>query len=751
MPSNPSSVSSPVPLSAISALPEDAPSSPIPPETTGTSSAGSIKKSERFGNAQILNNMPLLQAIQGDDLEAVKQWLQQPDVASFIDLPDNNGKTALYHAAELGRAGIVEALLHAGADPCKACSGAEGGTPLFVALQENHKDVIDLLLKNKADETEQRNRLAAAGTYFNLAAAQRPADEKPLLALARVQKMQEDFEGALQSVDKAIALKPTTNHVRLKADLLVLADRAAEAEAMLLQYRPIGMETMCHWYYMLIGQKRYNDIVKKTSELAAEIPDSSIPFIFRADAYYRLERYEEALKDYSKVLESDPKNRNVLYARGWANRKLKRYEDARKDYSKALELDPKNQGIMGELAYMHEVVGDLEEAKKTFERILELNPGDSFALRSFSRFHHYQSKDDEAFKRIIKAFDQIDQYSTWEQATLYFARGKAYEKLKEFELACNDFKTGGALKNKAATGSTNYVRDFEPRVRELMARLRPETIARGKSEGHPSEKPVFIVCESGSGSTMLERMLGSHPQIFGAGEELFIESILANLEVEGVTLIPDETKKNTQLTYRERGAEYMKKIEGITGAGSAERIVNKVPRTLFYAVLIALVFPKAPIIYLRRHPMETCVSNFGTFFWHDYFGFTNDLKELGESCRFQHEVMGCWKKLMPRKILDVFYEGLVEKPELEIRRVLKHIGMEWHEDCLHFDKNPQPIDTVRTIEARQPISLHGVDGRWLNYAPYLDSLPEELAPLSKEFEERLAEHLNGLRSSNSSI
>jgi len=218
------------------------------------------------------------------------------------------------------------------------------------------------------------------------------------------------------------------------------------------------------------------------------------------------------------------------------------------------------------------------------------------------------------------------------------------------------------------------------------------------------------------------------------------ELILAwSLNVDGVMPIPDKAIENSRQSLYERGAGYLKKIESMT-TGSPERIVDKWPLNALHAGLIPLVLPNAHIIHCRRHPVEICLSCYRIGFADENLGFTNDLAELGRAYHTYHETMQFWKSVLPEgKILEIWYEDVVDDAEGQIRRVLDHVGMPWDENCLSFDKNKRQVATASNFQVRQPIYRDTTDNRWHKYKPYLGPLLETLGPLVEEYEKELVE------------
>ena len=155
------------------------------------------------------------------------------------------------------------------------------------------------------------------------------------------------------------------------------------------------------------------------------------------------------------------------------------------------------------------------------------------------------------------------------------------------------------------------------------------------------------------------------------------------------------------------------------------RFVDKLPFNYLYAGLIHRALPRARIVSLERHPMDSCYSIYKQLF-RDAYPFSYDLDDLGRYFIAYTELMRHWRGAMPGVIHTVRYEDLVADLEGEARRLLEYCGLAWDERCLRFHENPDASTTASALQVRQPIYAHSV-GRWRNYARQLEPLRARLA------------------------
>jgi hypothetical protein len=228
-----------------------------------------------------------------------------------------------------------------------------------------------------------------------------------------------------------------------------------------------------------------------------------------------------------------------------------------------------------------------------------------------------------------------------------------------------------------------------------------------------------------SGTTLIEQMLASHPQVFGAGELDTLNKVAGSLRgaLAGCPVFPDMMLHMSAEQFRAVGAAYVEKMR--ERAPWAARITDKMTSNFLFTGLIHLALPNATIIHAVRNPVDTCVSCFATDFTsgHEH---TYDLAELGRYYRRYQALMKHWRDVLPPgRILDVQYEELVADLEGVARRIVAHCGLSWDARCLDFYRSERPVHTASAAQVRKPIYKDSVE-RWRKYEPFLGPLLAEL-------------------------
>jgi hypothetical protein len=224
-----------------------------------------------------------------------------------------------------------------------------------------------------------------------------------------------------------------------------------------------------------------------------------------------------------------------------------------------------------------------------------------------------------------------------------------------------------------------------------------------------------------SGTSLVEQIIASHPLARGAGEIEFWSNVMRDHEsVIRQGLLPEGARKELAVSYlralQERVASTFNE-----GSSTALRIVDKAPVNSNYLGVIHSVFPKARIIYMRRDPIDTCLScyfqNFPLTLNH-----TLDLADLAHYYEEHQRLINHWRAVLPPgAILEVRYEALVAEPEQWIRSILKFIDLDWDPQCLRFEQTQRAVATASYWQVRQRIFGTSV-ARWRNYERFIRPL-----------------------------
>jgi hypothetical protein len=262
-----------------------------------------------------------------------------------------------------------------------------------------------------------------------------------------------------------------------------------------------------------------------------------------------------------------------------------------------------------------------------------------------------------------------------------------------------------------------------------------------------SDAPIFIVGLPRSGSTLVDRILGSHSRIRCAGElkhfALAVVDAVRQLDAVrqqngGATLSRRElVARSASLDFGALGRDYLDRARGEVATGEVAagevaagevaagvRFTDKMPLNYLYCGLIARALPNARIVHVSRHPMAACYAIYKTLF-QDGYPFSYDLGELAQYYVGYRRLMAHWSAMMPQTIYHLSYEDLVADVPGQTRRLLQFCALEWQDACAQFHLNPTAVTTASAAQVRRPIYDSSLQ-QWRHYQPQLATLASQL-------------------------
>lgn len=359
--------------------------------------------------------------------------------------------------------------------------------------------------------------------------------------------------------------------------------------------------------------------------------------------------------------------------------------------------------------------GAMQEAERELEACLALDPTWWKAHLTLAQLRR-QNPAQNHVARLTALLPQAERHPAG-RMYMNLALAKEYEDLGDVALAFEHLSRG-----KAAGGAgRNYSIARDEALFESIRGAFPSPVSA--SDGHATREPIFVIGMPRSGTTLVERILTSHPEVYSAGELQNFGVVLKRLSGSRTPYLldPDTVARAGTLETRQLGEAYLASTRPATG--TTARFVDKLPHNFLYAGFIARALPNATIVCVRRNPLDTCLSNFRQLFAQTspYYDYSFDLLDTGRYYALFDQLMAHWQRVLPGRILEVQYESLVEDQETHSRRLLEHCGLPWHEACLHFEHNAAPVATASAVQVRSPMYRSSLD-RWRRYEAELGPL-----------------------------
>jgi tetratricopeptide (TPR) repeat protein len=390
-------------------------------------------------------------------------------------------------------------------------------------------------------------------------------------------------------------------------------------------------------------------------------------------------------------------------------------------YKRALALKSDLADAWNNMGNALKELGELDAARDAFLKAIALDPVNTGVYVNLADSRKFAAGDPHL--AAMQDLERTANLSPTERMQLDFALGKAYADLKDHARSFEHLLRANAGKRAQIAYDEAATLGLFARIEQVFT---PALIKEKSREGDPAHLPIFVIGMPRSGTTLVEQILASHPLVHGAGELKVLDEIAGSVQTNGGARIPfpEFVTAADGAALRQVGARYAAELNKL--APGATRVTDKMPSNFFFAGLIHLALPNAPIIHTVRDPVDTCVSCFSKLFSAQQ-DHTYDLAELGRYHRRYQRLMAHWHQVLPGgRILDVRYEDVVADLEGQARRIIAHCGLDWDPRVLAFHETARPVRTASATQVRQPIYTSAV-GRARVYEQFLDPLIKELS------------------------
>lgn len=540
------------------------------------------------------------------------------------------------------------------------------------------------------------------------------------VALAALQRHEE----AVAAYKQALLLKPHyfEAHHNL-ANALAASRRDDEAVAHFeaaLAFNPHAAATYNSYGNALVAMNRQAQAVPHYLKAIELRPDFFEAHNNLGNALAASQGAIEAIPHYNKALEINPRYAEAHNNLGNVLGGLERYDEAIAAFQAALKSDPGLTEVYSSLASALITAGRIEEAQHVLERAIALDPRQPQYYRGIGECRRFTANDPN-LAAMEKLANEIDTLSQEQRIVLHYTLAKACDDLGRYAGGFAHLKEGNRLRRS----QIDYDEAAALRLHEQVGMLFTAELLRGRANlGDPSTKPVFVVGMPRSGTTLVEQVLASHPEVFGGGEMVAFDNAVASLAKPGEQPhFPDRVPSFAAEQFRAIGAHYVRHVS--TLAPSARRIVDKALGNFVFVGLIHLALPHARIIHIRRDALDTCFSCFSKLFA-DELRYSYDLGELGRFYRSYQMLMAHWRRVLPKgAMLELDYEDLVGDLRGQTQRLLDYCDLDWDERCLSFHQTQRPVRTASATQVRRPLYLTSV-GRSRPYKDMLAPLRDAL-------------------------
>lgn len=376
--------------------------------------------------------------------------------------------------------------------------------------------------------------------------------------------------------------------------------------------------------------------------------------------------------------------------------------------------------------------GDTRQAESMFRDLLRKNPTypGHLELARLKRFRDPSDPDLLRMEDLMKQLpDTSGRMTDLLRADLSFGLAKAYDDLGDGDRAFPRLKMGNTLRAAQEPFDEVALKKEAEGVIATATNLSTQNLP-GRPDAATDASPLLIAALPRSGSTLLEQMLCGHPAIEAGGEYSAFVPVL-----ESLVNACERQGRDTGAVSEAEVASRMIAAE-LEGVGSEVKfLTDKSPVMFMYAGLMGVLRADARVVHLRRHPLDTSLSQYMQSFARG-LGWTYDLDRIARYRAVYEDVMEAWRKLLGPRLLELTYESLVHEPRKQLERILGFCGLDYHPACEQFVQRQRAVWTASGVQVREPLTNRGV-GRWRRYRHHLADLEKQLQPGVTQYEELL--------------
>jgi tetratricopeptide (TPR) repeat protein len=583
---------------------------------------------------------------------------------------------------------------------------------------------------------QDTNRLDGAIDLLTSAVTLDPEFAEAHANLARAQCARQDWIAARHHSERAIALDPAFAEAYLqdaRALLMLMEPEAAAAAAA----KAVALKPDMADAHLYLGhaQSRRGDF--RAAAEAYRTADTLRPNVFSTVhglclALVELGDLQEALKLALDAVGLEPGHVEAHAALSLIRFKLQDIEGACDALTRAVAIAPDRADLWQHLGNAQSLCGRFDDAAASYLAVLKLDPAAPMAIGHLN-----------AIGRLPKSIEPRDALRAAladtgrpiaERVDAGFSLGAALDSRGDYADAFAAYSTANRLaKDIAAKRGISFNRaGFLVRIEQTRALFHPGAFAATKGWGNPSEQPVFIVGMPRSGTSLVEQILASHSDVFGAGERLEFFSAVQHLYADAAQRDPMTWDRHRIRSDADSHLNWLTRI-----GGGARRVINKLPDNVLVLGQVAILFPNARIILCRRDHRDVSLSCFFQNFPAEV-DWATDIADCAVRTRAIERLMDHWVENLPSRILQVDYGRLVSDPEAQSRRLIDFLGLPWEEACLSFQNTERVVSTASFWQVRQPIYASSVD-RWRHYEPYAGRAWEVFDSQQVNHEEWLAQ------------
>jgi tetratricopeptide (TPR) repeat protein len=556
---------------------------------------------------------------------------------------------------------------------------------------------------------KKQGKLDEALEAYNKALAIKPDYADVYNIMGNTLLEQGKLDEAIEAYNKALAIKPDYadayyNMGNALKDQCKL-EEAIEAYNKALAIKPDYADAYNNMGNTLQEQGKLEEAINTYNKALAIKPDYTDAYNNMGNILKDQCKLEEAIEAYNKALAIKPDYADAYNNMGNTLREQGKLEEAIEAYNKALSLKPDYADVYNNMANALKDQGKLEDAVKAYEKALDIKPDYAEAHRNLSSMIKYKPEDTQV--ALVGEMIKRSNLKNDDRCHLLYAYAKMNEDLGNIDIALENYVTGGKLRKKMLSYDLKQDEGIFDQIKKRA--LKFKELSLNKTIVSAPHTPIFILGMPRSGTTLVEQIVSCHSKVHGAGELNILNCFADTLNINSDSIL--EVRKR-----------YLDELEKFSH--NKPFVTDKMPQNFLYIGLIFKAFPEAKVIHVKRDPVATCWSNFKHYFSAKGLGFSYNLNDTIHYFKMYHDLMGFWEQQYGNQIYHLDYDKLTIEQELETRKLIEHVGLDWEEVCLSPHENKRSVRTSSQQQVRKKVYT-GSSEAWRKFEPYLNGVFDE--------------------------
>jgi len=548
-----------------------------------------------------------------------------------------------------------------------------------------------------------------------------PTNSPALLGAGKIHQSKGDLASAFVCFKKAARSAPQLAEAHYYLGVITQAlgklSESVEHYRHALDIQPDYVEALNNLGHMMNELGHSQEAEKLFIQLTRMTPDSAQAHSNLGVVYDSTGKAEEAETSFKKAASLDPDFTPALNHLGFLLADQGRTEEAIRCFDNALSVIPNEEMALAGKANALEKRGQADAAAKIVEPAIKAGSCNPDIVLTYCRTQLRLGNLDTAVQHAAALLDS-GKLPGKGISDLNRILGDLYDKKGDYDEAFEHYTRA----NQASPCTYNHQKHVDY-IDRIINHSQPGLINEPHRKRKKHRNIIFIIGMPRSGTSLVEQILSSHPDVYGAGELRCMGEIANRPNLATASgPYPQGMPELEASDVDNLAQEYIAYLESI-GDGSSS-ITDKMPHNFLYLGLIHLLFPNARIVHIKRNPLDTCLSLYFQGF-NPLHSYTTDLGLLVKYYLEYERLMEHWRSCLEIPMLEINYETIVNGLETSTRNLLDFCNLPWSTDCLRFHENNRFVQTPSYNQVRQPIYKSST-GRWKNYRKFIGPLTQSL-------------------------